>query len=440
MATVPLLAVTADAAKVVAHRRKTWRILLVQCCIANALPLVVIGVLEYVDFVLRVSAVDSAGSKPPDLGAVDLTISGSTASAAFAVLGGVIIALQVAARPGSSIVDGDLDQIVARVTVLESLATFSGFAAGALGVLTAWHVGLDQVTVRPVYVVGPLLLGGLLCVLAGDAGTASTAKYGRAIADEVGRQARIRARAMLASMPTHARVSGASDVVLQLLAVVVVTAGFAWASVLAAPSGGTPWNVLAAVALSTLSGTVSTSFLWTRAEWLFRTRQWAEGTAMSALALLSALLFATLSLQVMLSRLDGHDVRPVAWALVVSLFQVLAFTLIAAAVARADFARFRGRGRRFVLESLVRAGARPETGPRTAPHRISAGLVISVVFVAAAGLVPPLGIPIALRCRRGDARPALRHAAMVSLGISALVCAALLVTAAFSRQIMAALM
>jgi hypothetical protein len=93
-------------------------------------PVFVMGVLAHGDLLLDMSGTGGASPKPLDLGGIDLTVSGTSAAAAFAVLGGVIVALQVAARPSASVVDGDDDHIIARVTVLESMTQASGMAAG----------------------------------------------------------------------------------------------------------------------------------------------------------------------------------------------------------------------------------------------------------------------------------------------------------------------
>jgi hypothetical protein len=401
--------------------------------IAVVFPVSVFIVQWYVAGVLDMDWGATSTTPLVDLAEIDLTVSGTTAAAAFAVLGGVIVALQVAARPSPSIVDGDHDQIIARVTILEGLASISGLLAGGLGVLTAWHVGLEQIASRPLYVLGPVLLGVLLTAVASDAGTASKAKYGIVISDEIARQGRARAQTALDAMRTLPRVSGRGDTVLQVVLATAVSFSFAGIAMQSMPGGEDEWAMGVGVALMTLLGLTFVSAAWSRAEYLSRSAQRTEGVFLWILGGLAFMLVPLSTLQVIVESVGESDNVIVVRATVLGMFQLLALVLIPVGVARVDHPRIRGRGRTYVLRALAEAAAEPcDAGrPTRWPKSGSVLLVTQVSLLLLAGLMPPVGILVALRCRRTRVRPALRRTAALSLALSTVVCLALIGLATF---------
>jgi len=423
----------ADPAQVLELQRATRWLIFRQCVIAAVFPVFVVGVLRYGSFVLDVNRRGEPSSPPVDFAEIDLTVSGTTAAAALAILGGVIVALQVAARPSPSIVDGDHEQIIARVTILEDLAMVSGLTAGGLGVLTAWHVGLDQIAHRPLYVLGPVLLGALLCAVASDAGTASKAKYGRVISDEIARQGRNRAQTALDALTTQARVSGRRDTLLQGTLATALSLSFAGIAMQSTPGGRSAWALGAGIALITLIGFILMSGAWSQAELLFRTRRWTDGGFLWLLGALTGLLVPLSSMQIIFGRLDDSDETTVVRGTVLGLFQLLALVLVAVGVGRVDHPWIRGRGRTYILGALAKAAREPQdTGrPTRSPRGRSVLLLAKVSGLLIGALIPPIGIPIAVRCRRAGTRPALRRTAALSLVLSTLVCLILVGVATF---------
>jgi hypothetical protein len=124
------------------------------------------------------ASVDSPQPADAFFAQLDLGLTPATAVAAFSLVTALIVALQVAVRPGQSILDGDLTDAVARIRVFEDIALLTAYAAATVGVGTVIEVADSSGIRQPLLLIGPITLSAILVALATDAATASAARFG----------------------------------------------------------------------------------------------------------------------------------------------------------------------------------------------------------------------------------------------------------------------
>ncbi|NRD27147.1 hypothetical protein [Frigoribacterium sp. VKM Ac-2836] len=388
---------------------------------AVVLSLLSIAGLWYAGLISRISPGPTTppSMQPPDLWDVDLSLSSTTCLSTLAVLATVIVALQVAVRPGTSFVDGILAEQVARIRALESLALLAGLAAVATGVFGALRVGLDSAWTHPLHLFGPVAVGSLLCAVATDASTASQSRYGPVVSAEYLRQTYARYetartelsyRATVATRPAFGELG-------QGVAIAVCVAALSVAPALAFDDGRPWWRLALGTFLTLGFGVVSTAAAAGLAGHHARLRErWA-----TAFYILVGLVFGIVTILVT-GQIALNHVRTNAGAvqvLVLLLLDCLLLTL-SAALTSGPPPRWSAPGvcRRLSEKAYVRKLESWMTSTPRDPSRARSPLLTSIVSgigVILSALVPPLGLIVAGRVIASEQRGAKRTCAVVAV-------------------------
>jgi hypothetical protein len=404
---------------------------------AMALSILSIAGLWYAGLVQRIGSASSATSsfQAPDFWDVDLSLSSTTCLSALAILATVIVALQLAVRPGSSLVDGTLAAQVARIRALESLALLAGFAAVATGIYGAQRVGLDSAWTHPLSFFGPVALGALLCAVATDGSTASHSKYGAVVAAEYSRQ--MRDRYVIAHAKLGYRKLGSARPRLgergQAMVIAFCVLVLSLAPALAF-SDGSPWWRLALGSFLTLGmGVVSAAAAAGLAGHSARLRDfWTTGfVTLLGLAVAGLSILTTAQIALTNVRTNAEAVQVIVLFLLNSLLLALTIAMTSGPPSR-WFAP--GISRRLSDQAYLNK-LRPRPLPASA--EMSPGTYWSLASVATGigivlcGLIPPLGLLWASRILISGQRGAKRTCALVSISLAvALIIGSVIVGAA----------